>query len=110
MMRLEWMLAWRYLRSRRRSTLLSFISMIAIGGVVVGVSALIVILGVMNGLQIDLREKILLGSPDVRVQSYGESLSIPNWEPILGAVLDVPGVVAAGPFVLTQALASARSD
>jgi lipoprotein-releasing system permease protein len=110
MMRLEWMIAWRYLRSRRRSTLLSFISMIAIGGVVVGVSALIVILGVMNGLQIDLREKILLGSPDVRVQSYGESLSIPNWEPILGAVLDVPGVVAAGPFVLTQALASARSD
>jgi lipoprotein-releasing system permease protein len=110
MMRLEWMIAWRYLRSRRRSSLLSFISMIAIGGVVVGVSALIVILGVMNGLQIDLREKILLGSPDVRVQSYGESLSIPNWEPILGAVLDVPGVVAAGPFVLTQALASARSD
>ena len=110
MMRLEWMIAWRYLRSRRRSSLLSFISMIAIGGVIVGVSALIVILGVMNGLQIDLREKILLGSPDVRVQSYGESLSIANWEPILGAVLDVPGVVAAGPFVLTQALASARSD
>ncbi len=109
-MRLEWMIAWRYLRSRRRSSLLSFISMIAIGGVIVGVSALIVILGVMNGLQIDLREKILLGSPDVRVQSYGESLSIANWEPILGAVLDVPGVVAAGPFVLTQALASARSD
>jgi lipoprotein-releasing system permease protein len=107
---LEWSIAWRYLRSRRRSALLSFISMIAIGGVIVGVSALIVILGVMNGLQIDLREKILLGSPDVRVQSYGESLSIPTWEPILGVVQDLPGVVAAGPFVLTQALATARSD
>ena len=40
---------------------------IAIGGIAVGVSALIVIIGVMNGLQTDLREKILVGSPDLRV-------------------------------------------
>ena len=60
---LELSIAWRYLRSRRGSKLLSFISVIAIGGVVVGVSALIVIMGVMNGLQRDLREKILIGSP-----------------------------------------------
>ena len=44
--------------------------MIAIGGVLVGVSALIVIMGVMNGLQRDLREKILVGSPDLRVLPY----------------------------------------
>lgn len=110
MIGLEWGIALRYLRSRERSALLSFIAMIAVGGVVIGVSALIVILGVMNGLQIDLREKILLGSPDVRVQSYGESLSIPDWAPVQARVLAMPGVVAAAPFVLTQALATARSD
>ncbi len=110
MIRLEWAIAWRYLRSRRRSALVSFTSMIAMGGVIVSVSALIVILGVMNGLQIDLREKILAGSPDVRVQSYGESLSIPAWEPVLAQILTTPGVVTAAPFVLTQALATARSD
>ena len=55
---LEMSIAWRYLRSRRGSKLLSFISVIAIVGVVVGVSALIVVMGVMNGLQRDLREKI----------------------------------------------------
>jgi lipoprotein-releasing system permease protein len=109
-MRLEWAIAWRYLRSRRSSALVSFTSMIAMGGVIVSVSALIVILGVMNGLQIDLREKILLGSPDVRVQSYGESLSIVGWEPVLETIRGLPGVVAASPFVLTQALATARSD
>ena len=63
--RLEMSLAWRYLRSRRGSKLLSLISVIAIGGVTVAVSALIVIIGVMNGLQNDLREKILIGSPDI---------------------------------------------
>ena len=69
--RLGFEIAWRYLRSRRGSRLLSFITVIAIGGIVVGVSALIVIIGVMNGLQTDLREKILVGSPDIRVLAYG---------------------------------------
>ena len=69
--RLEWAIAWRYLRSRKGSRLLSFISVVAIGGVVVGVSALILIMGVMNGLQNDLRDKILVGSPDLRVLNYG---------------------------------------
>ncbi|HET9454492.1 MAG TPA: ABC transporter permease [Gemmatimonadaceae bacterium] len=103
MNRLEMHIAWRYLRSRRGSRLLSLISTIAIGGVIVGVSALIVIIGVMNGLQKDLREKILIGSPDVRVLTYGEDLSMANWDTILGVVRNTPGVVAAAPFVHTQA-------
>ena len=102
--RLELEIAWRYLRSRRGSRLLSFITVIAIGGLVVGVSALIVIIGVMNGLQTDLREKILVGSPDVRVLAYGEELRIPDWRSLLDTVRKKPGVVAASPFVLTQAL------
>ena len=67
MTRLEISIAWRYMRSRRGSRLLSLISTIAILGVTVAVSALIVIIGVMDGLQTDLREKILIGSPDIRV-------------------------------------------
>lgn len=103
MNRLEMHIAWRYLRSRRGSRLLSLISTIAIGGVIVGVSALIVIIGVMNGLQKDLREKILIGSPDVRVLTYGEDLSMAGWDTILSVVRSTPGVVAAAPFVHTQA-------
>jgi lipoprotein-releasing system permease protein len=102
--RLELEIAWRYLRSRRGSRLLSFITVIAIGGIVVGVSALIVIIGVMNGLQTDLREKILVGSPDIRVLAYGEELRIDDWKPLLETVRKKKGVVAAAPFVLTQAL------
>ena len=86
MSRLELGIAWRYLRSRRGSKLLSLISVIAIGGVVVGVSALIVIMGVMTGLQDDLREKILIGSPDIRVMTMGSDMVMKSWEPVLKKV------------------------
>jgi lipoprotein-releasing system permease protein len=104
---LEMAIAWRYLRSRRGSKLLSFISVIAIVGVVVGVSALIVVMGVMNGLQRDLREKILIGSPDIRVLNFGSDMRIDDWQGVLRKVGAEPGVVAAGPFVMTQCLVNA---
>jgi lipoprotein-releasing system permease protein len=102
--RLEFSIAWRYLRSRRGSRLLSLISVIAIGGVLVGVSALIVIMGVMNGLQRDLREKILVGSPDVHVLPYGDGMRMTNWRDTRAAVAATPGVVRAAPFVSTQGM------
>ena len=107
--RLELAIAWRYLRSRRGSRLLSFISVIAVAGVVVGVSALVVIMGVMNGLQTDLREKILVGSPDVRVLTYGADLRMRDWPATLATVRAVPGVVDAAPFVVHQGLATSGS-
>ncbi len=105
MTRLELSIAWRYLRSRRGSKLLSLISLIAIGGVIVGVSALIVIIGVMNGLQTDLREKILIGSSDIRVLTYGPDMVMSGWQDVQKKVARQPGVVAVAPFVFTQALA-----
>ena len=110
MRKLELSIAWRYLRSRKGSRLLSFITVIAIGGVVVGVSALIVIIGVMNGLQRDLREKILVGSPDIRVLTYGDELKMSDWQSALETVRQQPGVVAAAPFVMTQGLVTAGND
>src|SRR5688500_7785731 len=104
---LELSIAWRYLRSRRGSKLLSFISVIAIVGVVVGVSALILVMGVMNGLQRDLREKILIGSPDIRILNIGQDMRIDDWQSVLKKVQAEPGVVAAGPFVMTQCLVNA---
>ena len=110
MSKLELQIAWRYLRSRRGSKLLSLISIIAIGGVLVGVSALIIIIGVMNGLQHDLREKILVGSPDIRVLTYGEDLKVDEWPKLLDKVRKQPGVVAAAPFVLTEGLMTTKHD
>ncbi len=110
MTRLEVAIAWRYLRSRRGSQLLSLISIIAMGGVVVGVSALILVLGVMNGLQKDLRDKILIGSPDLRVLTVGDDLTMTDWMATLTKVRAQPGVVSAQPFVLKDALITKGND
>lgn len=110
MSRLELQIALRYLRSRRSSGLLSLITVIAVGGVTVGVMALVVVLGVMNGLQGDLREKILVASPHLRVLTYGTGLRLDDWPRVLDEVRRAPAVEAAAPFVLTQGLISAGAD
>lgn len=108
--RLEWRLALRYLKSRGLSRLVSFITVIAVLGVTIGVAALVGVLGVMNGLQADLREKILVASPHLRVLTYGEGLRLDDWRAMLTRVRRVPGVAAAAPFVITQAGISAGHD
>jgi lipoprotein-releasing system permease protein len=107
---LETRIAGRYLRSRRSSRLVSLITLIATGGVTVGVAALIVVMGVMNGLQNDLREKILVASPHLRILTYGEGLRLDDWEKTRATVLRDQEVVAAAPFVMTQGLISAHPD
>lgn len=109
-MRVEWWIASRYLRSRRASRFVSLITFIATTGVALGVSALIVVIGVMSGLQRDLREKILVANPHLRVLTYGEGLRVDDWHKVLAEVRRVPGVVSAAPFVLSQGLLSAGHD
>lgn len=103
-------IAGRYLRSRRSARFVSLTTFIAAGGVTVGVMALIVVLGVMNGLQTELREKILVGSPHLRLLTFGEGLRMDAWRDVLPRIRDDADVVAAAPFVLTQGLFSAGHD
>jgi lipoprotein-releasing system permease protein len=107
---LEGKIALRYLKNRQASHLLSLITVIAVGGVAVGVMALVIVLGVMNGLQEDLRDKILVASPHLRVLTYGEGLRLDDWQKVLARVRRVPGVTSAAPFVITQAGISAGHD
>src|SRR5256885_7885462 len=108
--RLDLRVAMRYLKSRRSSRLLSLITVIAVGGVTVGVAALVFVLGVMNGMQNDLREKILVVNPHLRVLTYGEGLRLDDWPDVLAKVRRTRGVAAAAPFALTQGIISAGHD
>lgn len=101
-MNLEWRVARRYLASRRGTRFLSLITLIAIGGVAVGVTALIVVTAVMNGLQTELRKGILGVNPHVFVLTYGEGMRMDGWQTPLTKVRTVDGVVAAAPFVHTE--------
>lgn len=106
----ELWIAGRYLRSRRGSRFVSLITFIATAGIALGVMALIVVTGVMSGLQKDLREKILVANPHVRVLTYGEGLRVDDWQEILSVVRRQPDVLAAAPFVLSQGIITKGAD
>jgi len=99
---LEWYVARRYMASRRGGRMFSFITWIALGGVTVGVSALVVVIGVMSGMQEDLLGKILESSPHVLVLQQGPNLRLDDWETTADRVRQIEGVEAVAPFVLTQ--------
>ena len=102
---LEWYVARRYLSAKGGGRLFSFITWIALGGVTVGVSALVVVIGVMSGMQEDLMGKILDTSPHVLVQQFGASLRMDDWQTVADIVREVDGVEAVAPFVLTTVTA-----
>jgi lipoprotein-releasing system permease protein len=99
--RLYWYIARHYLGSSRRG-LLSLITWIALGGVTVGVTALIVVIAVMTGMQKDLRSKILESTPHVIVLEQSASLRVLDWKSVVDTVLKVDGVVGAAPFALSD--------
>jgi lipoprotein-releasing system permease protein len=99
----ELFLGLRYLRARGQRTNLSLFVWIGIGGVFLGVGALIVVLAVMTGFQDGIRDKILSASPHILVfESSGRGVA--DAGTVADRVRKVPGVQAATPFVLQQAL------
>lgn len=107
---LHWYIARRYLRAGRGRGLLSLITWIALGGVTVGVWALVVVIAVMTGMQEDLRNKILESSPHVIVLQQGTTLRLDDWSGVLDSVTDHPDVVGAAPFALSQVSVVRRSE
>jgi lipoprotein-releasing system permease protein len=99
---LHWYIARHYLGAGRSRGLLSLITWIALGGVTVGVTALVVVIAVMAGMQKDLRGKILESTPHVLVLESGTSLRLHDWQRVLDTVASIDGVVGAAPFVLTD--------
>lgn len=111
MKRLHWFIARHYLGAGRGRGLLSLITWIALGGVTVGVTALVVVIAVMTGMQEDLRAKILESTPHVYVLQQGSSLRMTGWERVVDTILAVDEVVGAGPFTLSQvAVVNAGED
>lgn len=103
-MNFELFISLRYLMAKRRQTFISLITFISVAGVAVGVTALIVVLAVMNGFQEDLRTRILGITSHIVVGSFGSTMS--NYEAIMAEVKKEPGVVASTPFTYAQVMLS----
>jgi len=99
----EVFLGLRYLRARGHRTNLSLFVWIGIGGVFLGVSALIVVLAVMTGFQDGIRDKIISANPHVLIMEAG-GRGVADGDALAKRVAPVRGVVSATPFVLQQAL------
>ena len=101
-MRFILLTALSHLRSRRRESGVSLIGLISIIGVTVGVTALIMVLAVMEGFEIDLRDKILGSNAHLVALQYGGPF--PDYEAAVAKVTQTPGVEAAAPFVYGEVM------
>ncbi len=90
-------IGWRYTRSRRQDQFLSFISLVSLLGMTLGVAALIVVMSVMNGFEAELRGRILALVPHGFVDAKDGRLE--QWRETADDVASTPGVVAAAPYI-----------
>jgi lipoprotein-releasing system permease protein len=102
----EWFIALRYLVAKRRQVFISAITAICIGGIAAGVWLIIVVLSVMNGFERTWREEILGNRAHLVVHSRdGE---IPDYAEVVREVREVPGVVAASPYLEADGMVRGR--
>jgi lipoprotein-releasing system permease protein len=104
--RYEWFIGLRYLRAKRNQSFISIITFFSLGGIALGVAALIVVLAVMTGFRQELQSQILGITGHVTVRAYGNYVD--NYKRVLDRVNQTEGVVAASPFILGQAMLSGR--
>ena len=104
----ELFISLRYLKARRKQAFVSVISFISIGGVAIGVMALIIVLGVMTGFSDDLRTKILGAKSHLVIYQLGAGM--PDYREIIKEVKTVAGVESATPAMLNQVMISSPSN
>ncbi len=100
----ERMVAWRYLRSRRKETVISVIASISFFGIMLGVATLIIVMAVMNGFRAELLTRILGINGHIIMSPI--DLPLDDYDAIAKRVGDVPGVRYAIPMIEGQVLST----
>ncbi|HWR90183.1 MAG TPA: lipoprotein-releasing ABC transporter permease subunit [Dissulfurispiraceae bacterium] len=99
------LIALRYLKAKKRHRGVSFNTVVSVGGVAVGVMALLVVLSVMSGFHEDLQKKILGANAHAVVLSFRGGIE--NYGDLVEKLRGEPHIVSLSPFVLGQAMISA---
>jgi lipoprotein-releasing system permease protein len=98
----EWIIGTRHLRSTHRRGFVSFVALMSVCGLMLGVATLIVVLSVMNGFERELRSRIL--SVTSHATLMGLHGTLPDWKSIQQVAAHEPGVIAAVPYIESEAL------
>jgi len=106
---LPWFIGLRYVRARSHKFFVSFITWVSLVCVCLGVTALIVILSVMNGLEGDLRDRLLSLSAHARIYANAGATP-PDWQALATQVRAAPNVTGVSPYLEIEALAVRRPD
>lgn len=104
----ELLIGLRYTRAKRRNHFISFISLISMLGIALGVTALIVVLSVMNGFQSELRGRILAVVSHVQISGADGEMS--GWETVAKEAAKLSEVRGAAPYVQAQGMLSAGAS
>lgn len=91
----------RYTKAERKNGFISFISLISMLGLTLGVAVLITVLSVMNGFDREIKSRILGMIPQATVMSYD---IITDWQPLLVSIEQDKRVAAAAPFIQLQGM------
>lgn len=102
---LEFFIGLRYTRAKRRNHFISFISLISMLGIMLGITALITVLSVMNGFEKELRERILGMAAHVTVS--GASGRLQDWQEVMDLLAGHRHVLGIAPYVEGEAMLSA---
>ncbi len=94
----------RYTRAKRRNHFISFISLISLLGITLGMTALITVMSVMNGFQKEVRSRILGVASHIQISGFGGPLT--DWQKVAREALRHPQVEAAAPYVSAQGMVS----
>ena len=97
----------RYLRAKRKQSFISLITVISVGGVAIGVAALIIVISVMTGFRDDLQGKILGAHAHLVVQTGKPYFT--NYTSVMKKIADTKGVVALTPYIESQVMLSTES-
>ena len=104
-MSFEFFVGLRYLKAKRKQTFISLITFISIGGITLGVMALIIVLAVMSGFGENLRDKILGTYSHVLVNIYGKD-GIRDYPALIEEIKKEEHVLGAAPFIISQVMLS----
>jgi lipoprotein-releasing system permease protein len=105
--KLEFLIALRYLKSKRKEGFISVIAIFSFVGIMIGVATLIVVMSVMNGFRYELVNRILGINSHLTVYSRVHQIS--DYEKVLEEIKKIPGVEFANPIVESQAMLSTPS-
>ena len=109
-MKLESFIALRYLRSKHKNRFINLVTLFSVGGILVGVAAIIIVVSIMNGMESEIRSRILDTTAHITVFSLKKS-GITDWRALVKKIEDYPDVVGASPFVQSKgAIAGPKSS